>query len=58
MTIQQCKAAITSLEHCKGLLQAEVSRLEECVNELLEDLKKQTALTKACEEHEQRKREW
>ena len=58
MAIQQCNAAISSLEHCKGLLQAEVSRLEECVNEVQEELKIQTALNKDCDEHEQKKREW
>ena len=58
LAVQQCKAAISSLEHCKGLLQAEVSRLEECVNELKQDLNKQTALNKDCDQHEQKKREW
>ena len=56
--IQQCNAAISSLEHCKGLLQVEVSRLEQCVNELQEDLKLQIALNKDFDEQEQRKTQW
>ena len=58
LAIQQCEAAISSLEHCKGLLQAEVSHLQECVNELQDELKIQTALNQVCDEHEQKIQEW
>ena len=56
--IQQCKAAISSLEHCKGLLQVEVSRLEESVRELQAELELQTELNKDCDEQEQKERQW
>ena len=58
LAIQLCEAAISSLEHCKGLLQAEVGHLEECVNELRDELKIQTALNQVCDEHKQKIQEW
>lgn len=58
LAIQQCTAAISGLEHCKGLLKGEVSRLEEFVKEREEELKRQTEMTKDHDEQERKRRQW
>lgn len=58
MAIQQCTAAISGLEHCKGLLKGEVSRLEEFVKEKEEELRRQIEMTNDRDEQERKRRQW
>ena len=43
--IEQCQTAISTLNHCKGLLQVEASHLQEKVYELQEHKNSNEALT-------------
>ena len=58
MNIEQCKAAIVSVEHCIGLLQVEASHLQGSVNEVLEDFRKRVSMKQECYQHEQAHRQW
>ena len=42
--IEECKASITSLEHCKTLLQVVVTQLQDCATKLIEEFKIQQAI--------------
>ncbi|XP_022799037.1 uncharacterized protein LOC111337074 isoform X2 [Stylophora pistillata] len=58
LAIQQCTTAISGLEHCKGLLKGEVSRLEEFVKEREEELRRQIEMTNDRDEQERKRRQW
>lgn len=58
MVIEQCKTAISSLEHCKGLLQVDASHLEDNANELLQDFMMQQTMKQNNQGHDITLRQW
>lgn len=58
VVIEECKTSISSLEHCKALLQDEISRLQDFANETTQDFIKQQAMKQKNQQLEGAIRQW
>mgnify|MGYP000176345329 FL=1 len=56
--IEECKTSITSLEHCKTLLQVEVTQLQDCATKLIEEFKIQQAIKQKNQQREGTRTQW
>ncbi|XP_067021156.1 putative uncharacterized protein MYH16 [Acropora muricata] len=56
--IEECKTSITSLEHCKTLLQVEVTQLQDGATKLIEEFKIQQAIKQENQQREGTRTQW